>query len=536
MKKEVRKFTKWIPLAVITTVVALTGCTSNEKTESPSSTAVIQSFPLEQPLTLKVFTSRNVNSEKPYNEMKLFKDLQAQTNVNIDWSYASGQDLQEKKNLLFASNDLPDAFYGPYTLSVDDLLKYGQEGTLIPLEKLIDSYAPNIKKLFEKRPEFKKMVTSSDGHIYSLPMANYTAKGNTVPAAMYINKKWLDKLNLKMPTTTAELELVLKAFKEKDPNGNGRADEIPLSSLGMRHHFQSLTPLAYAFGKTLPINGGFWHVENGKVNFAPTLSENLDFFNYINRMYKDGLIDKELFTQNEKAYQAKLRAKEQIVGVWFGWSDLATMGVSQSDYVVVPPLKGPKGQAAWPQQDNNYAFTGFQITKVNKAPEVTMKWVDLSYDPLLSFQMIQGAIGTTWKDENGTLTEIPAPQGLSPIQHRLTDSPASFGLGVVLANDVKSAKSKEDQVKDEVIKVYESALIKEWYPKSVLMSPADSEKSRQWNVDVMATNAYLDQQFAKLVVEDNPQVTWNAMVAQLKKYGLEEQTTLAQKYFDAARK
>lgn len=30
-----------------------------------------------------------------------------------------------------------------------------------------------------------------------------------------------------MPTTTTEFYNVLKAFKEKDPNGNGKADEIP---------------------------------------------------------------------------------------------------------------------------------------------------------------------------------------------------------------------------------------------------------------------------------------------------------------------
>ena len=46
---------------------------------------------------------------------------------------------------------------------------------------------------------------------------------------IWINKEWLDKLGLAVPTTTDELYNVLKAFKTQDPNGNGKADEIPLT-------------------------------------------------------------------------------------------------------------------------------------------------------------------------------------------------------------------------------------------------------------------------------------------------------------------
>ena len=38
---------------------------------------------------------------------------------------------------------------------------------------------------------------------------------------LFINKKWLDNLGLKMPETYDELVTVLQAFKDKDANGNG---------------------------------------------------------------------------------------------------------------------------------------------------------------------------------------------------------------------------------------------------------------------------------------------------------------------------
>ena len=57
---------------------------------------------------------------------------------------------------------------------------------------------------------------------------------------MMINKAWLDKLGLQVPTTWDELENVLKAFKTQDPNGNGQADEIPMN-------IKKLDPLYYTW-------------------------------------------------------------------------------------------------------------------------------------------------------------------------------------------------------------------------------------------------------------------------------------------------
>ena len=46
---------------------------------------------------------------------------------------------------------------------------------------------------------------------------------------LWFNYDWLEKLGLEEPQTTEELYEVLKAFKTQDPNGNGKANEIPLT-------------------------------------------------------------------------------------------------------------------------------------------------------------------------------------------------------------------------------------------------------------------------------------------------------------------
>ena len=135
--------------------------------------------------------------EKDPAEMVFFKRLEEKTNVSVEWEVFPYAQANEKKNLMFATGPYPDAM-GGWFLSDKDIMTYGSQGVLIPLEKLIDSYGENINKAFGIWPEVRDVLTTPDGHIYSLPIA---AKQPLTKGVMYINKKWLDKLNLPMPTT-----------------------------------------------------------------------------------------------------------------------------------------------------------------------------------------------------------------------------------------------------------------------------------------------------------------------------------------------
>ena len=69
----------------------------------------------------------------------------------------------------------------------------------------------------------RQMVTNPDGHIYTQPGKKpLRPKGCDTP---FINKAWLDRLGLEIPTTVDEWYEVLKAFKEQDANGNGMPDD-----------------------------------------------------------------------------------------------------------------------------------------------------------------------------------------------------------------------------------------------------------------------------------------------------------------------
>jgi len=183
---------------------------------------------VSKPTTLKVFFDVYPEQNVPFNDMPVVKMLEKQTGVHIEWITAPTAERTSKINLLFAANDLPDIFLTGMT--VPQAFAYSDEKTVIPLDDLVNKYAPTIKSFLKDIPGLKETVTSPDGKMYtlfSLANAYHQDLGNMV----YVNKTWLAKVGMKVPTTTEEFYQVLKAFKGKDLNGNGIDDEIPLGLL-----------------------------------------------------------------------------------------------------------------------------------------------------------------------------------------------------------------------------------------------------------------------------------------------------------------
>jgi len=106
-------------------------------------------------------------------------------------------------------------------------LSWAEQGVLMPLNDLIEEQGKLFQKAAVEIPMMKKLSTAADGQIYSFPSGGGCFHCD--PATRFwLNQVWLDKLGLEMPKTTEEFRQVLIAFKTQDPNGNGKADEIPL--------------------------------------------------------------------------------------------------------------------------------------------------------------------------------------------------------------------------------------------------------------------------------------------------------------------
>ena len=210
-------------------MISAAGCGKRERMEAeidPDTPIEEVSFPLKEKAELSFITNAPATSTQEPNERAIFKRLEKQTNVHIDWTCFVADQFADKKNLALAQfGNLPDGLFNA-GMNDYDLLRYAKQGIIIPVEKLIDKYMPNLQKVFEKYPEYRTMCTAPDGHIYSFPWIEQLGEGKEAIQAIgnipYINKKWLDYLGLEIPKSTEELEEVLISFRRSCRRARGR--------------------------------------------------------------------------------------------------------------------------------------------------------------------------------------------------------------------------------------------------------------------------------------------------------------------------
>ncbi|MFH5183498.1 ABC transporter substrate-binding protein [Paenibacillus sp. TAB 01] len=373
--------------------------------EKPAAEAEAGTFPIaKEKTTLKVLAVKSPYVQD-YETNEFTKWYEEKTNIKVQWQFATPQERQEKLNLALSTGDLPDVIIG-FDVSPAQQMVYGQQGLFLPLNSFIDKYGLETKKIFQKYPEIQQATTAPDGNIYSLSGIDRNPHA-MIQQKMWINVEWLKKLNLPMPQTTDEFEQVLKAFKEKDPNGNGKSDEIPLIG-GIQDVKTGVDSfLMNSFILNDYSAGQLIYDEKGKidVNFnKPGYKKGLQ---YLNKLYAEGLIAPESFTQNNDQMKALVESGDARVGAVSShvpqtFSNIA--GPRWLDYKTVPPLKGPDGLQQTPYR--YYGFNGgsLLITNAAKNPELAFRWADALFNDEIGMTANIGSEGIGWKKPaNGEL-------------------------------------------------------------------------------------------------------------------------------------
>jgi putative aldouronate transport system substrate-binding protein len=368
-------------------------------------------FPIvKEKVTIKIFASLH-----PYTGdmtknwfTKYYEDM---TNVAVEWEQLPDEQAPEKINVMIAAGDLPDAFlHGDYNFSRSQLMVNGPAGIFLKLNDLIDKYSVNLKKTLKERPYVATAITAPDGGIYSYPSIGECYHCVHEMRA-WINKPWIDKLGLQVPTTTDELYKVLKAFKTQDPNGNGKADEIPMSGAISRGGYNNEVDkwLMNAFIYTFYDPTGdrsFVHVENKTVFFVANTAQWREGLRYIRMLYREGLIDPEIFTQ---ARDPGLKQKGENPGTpilgFVPSGSISAFNIYYGEsgrykqWTLVPPLKGPAGYQV--------SYTGpyrilpkMELTKAAKRPDVIARWTDYFYTQIGTLTSGMGQEGVGWRRGN----------------------------------------------------------------------------------------------------------------------------------------
>ncbi|SCZ80514.1 ABC transporter substrate-binding protein [Pseudobutyrivibrio xylanivorans] len=503
-------------------------------------------WPLAEQVTITGTISYPVGTEENPNNRTIFKRLEEETNVHVDWTAISSDQWGDKISLNMSNvNTLTDMVFNA-GFGDNDLIRYADQGVIVPVEDYIDNNMPNLKAVFDKYPEYRTMCEDEDGHIWALPWIEQLGSEKTAIQTVgnnmtFINQKWLDFLGLETPTTVDEFEQVLLAFQEhaselqKEFGIDG--DIIPMSCIV---NDQDPNLLTNGFGDGIGDVDMGQHIavtDDKKVICTATTDGFRKGTEWLHKLYAEGLIDPECFTQDWATYVAK--GKSHRYGVCFSW-DVANID-NITDYV---PLKALKADTVNVTPQNGSFTSGFDrgrcvITSVCKNPAFVCAWLDKMYDP---FQSPQNNWGTYGEDDDFDIFELGenadgekmlkhAPLGdASPVEVREAECVGGplaildeyYGKYVTCPDD---AQYRLDWIKDYYTDDMHGKYV---YPR-VFMNSEDTEKLSAIQADLVS---YLNSSKAEFIRDGITDDSWNAYLKQVDDYGVAEYLDIYQKYFD----
>lgn len=374
--------------AVLSAAVALAACGSKGGgTGEPSGTAAPPAGDPTAPKADKTYKLSWVTGQStPVDpDGEIVKYWEDKLNVDFDIWNVDANSYNEVLNLKFASGEIPDR------LLVRDFAsfqKYVNQDVLaeIPLD-MLKKYAPNLYSKTEK--EFPKAFDYAkvNGKIYGIPTLVFYDRFH-VPVVW--RGDWLKNVGIaKTPETLQEFETALYKFVNDDPDKNGKKDTYGLS--------KSAIDLIYgAFG----YQPKYWTQKDGKLVYGGVQPEMKEALAVLNKWYKDGIIDPEFVSgENKGGYwalsHAFINGRIGLTshGYYYHWKPLLFEGDAAShDYLEVKkvnpqaadqlvyglPAKGPQGKMGAPQGSMlNGIFIAFG-KQLEKEPDKLAKALQVS--------------------------------------------------------------------------------------------------------------------------------------------------------------
>ncbi len=422
MKKQLAKASAVALLTLSMTATAIMPVTAAKPAGAPTAFKAVDDanlnttgkLPLlKDKVTLSVGMVQNAMVQD-YDTNEFTKWIEETVNVDLKFDLYPSKDAQTKVRVMISSGSkLPDIFTG-MNFSDFDVLTYGSEKSIIALNDYINTYGVNSKKIYEKSPFYKAMMTSADGNIYSMPKL-VESTPNEWSSRAWINKIWLDKLGLKMPKTTDDFYKLLKEMKEKDPNGNKLADEIPLigSTNGWRQQVYQFIMNSFIY---TDVDQGANHftVNNGKIDVPYNKAEWRDGLIYMAKLSSEKLLSPLSFTQDSAQLDAIVRNKETaLVGVVTSGNS-STMGDRVLEYWPMPPLTGPKG-VSYATYTPSLPSNNYLISKDCKTPLAAFMVADAMLSEESAYRSRFGVPEKDWKKASPNDKSMLDEMGFKPV-------------------------------------------------------------------------------------------------------------------------
>ncbi|MGF7029388.1 putative aldouronate transport system substrate-binding protein [Paenibacillus mucilaginosus] len=536
-----------VVLCSILVTTTLAGCSGSEPESGSGANAPAQAdgpklteIPLpitKEPFTINYWRANDAKltaSLQNFGEVAAYKKKAELTGITAKFTHPPLGQQKDQFNLLIATNDLPDVIYYNWADAVGGPEKMIEDGRIIRLNELIDQYAPNLKKIIESDPDVKKQITLDDGTIYMFPLMKLDALKLNATTGLILRKDWLNKLGLKEPATIDEWYSVLKAFKEKDPNGNGKADELPFTGNWGPGNLTKLHDFAPAFG----IIGGFM-MKGDKVAFGPVEPEYKKFLEEMAKWYKEGLVDPEILTNDGKAFDYKVTnnlAGSYVGGVFSGMGKYYNLMKDQAGFELtgVPSALAPDGKSYAAFNLNQKVLTyGEAITSSasKDKQKYIVQWMDFNYSPQGHALFNFGIEGESYTKEGDKIkftdTILKNPKGLTYDQ-----ALASYALSIMDGPINQDGKYVDALMFNQGQRDANANWMKQSSALTLPPIRLTVDEARQSTSIMSQVNTYINETMTAIISGKKPVSEYDTMVKTIKSMGIDEAIKVHQAAYD----
>jgi putative aldouronate transport system substrate-binding protein len=333
--------------------------------------------------------------KEDYGTYPVAKMIEERSGYPIKYDMLPQGDQQNKLNLLIYSGEPYDYVLVNGSSNWKALYSdYARKGALVELGPLIDKYGPNIKAAISDESWDALKV---NGKIYAIP----TRANEFVDHSLIIRQDWLDKLNLKMPTTVDEFVSVLRAFRDMDPGGNGNLN-VPFTIHG---EVPMIANLSGAFG--MPNN---WNDVGGRLVPRQVDPNFKSYLKFVQELYNEQLLDRD-FPVNKAANVMEKFTSGRAGVIQASWTDVPLIAdtlpknILNATYAFLPPLKGKEGMSGLSSNGGGFDRLSF-VPKSSRYPEHVIRMMNAKLEKETFKQITIGEEGKHFTYKDGVYTPI----------------------------------------------------------------------------------------------------------------------------------
>jgi putative aldouronate transport system substrate-binding protein len=312
---------KLITLAVLICIATLAFATGSRETttrwvEPPTAAP-------NSPITISVFHETG-NHPQPAANNPIYQYLREKLNVTFTWDILVGE-IAQRAGTMIAGKQFPDVLEVRETRWMD-------AGALIPLESMVDKYAPRIKNLY--KDVWNQMKYSDGVNYYFVNFGVFTGLDQNPSydqTAFWIQKAVLKDAGYPKIKTVDEYFNLIESYYRRNPTINGQPTIPFVILMDDWRAFELWNPPNFLSGHANEGNGIVDARNNYKYSAFFTMDVSKQWFRKLNELDKRGLIDRTTFTDNYDQYQAKIASGRVLGQSVQGWQFMYAADLANRD-------------------------------------------------------------------------------------------------------------------------------------------------------------------------------------------------------------